>query len=72
MLVQNLLDAVEQSGHMQRKELLEEIQHKSKTLAAELVRLIDLCAGFKIYSFYEMDQTRQLVIVRSRNFENVA
>ena len=72
MLVQNLLDAVEQTGHVQRKELLEEIQHKSKTLAAELVRFIDLCGGFKIYSFYEMDQTRRLVIVRLRNPEDVA
>ena len=65
MLVQNLLDAVEKTGHVQRKELLEEIQQNSKTLAAELVRFIDLCSGFKIYSFYELDQTRQLVVVRS-------
>ena len=65
MLVQNLLDAVEQSGHVQRKELLEEIQQSSKMLVAELVRFIDLCDGFKIYSFYERDQTKQLVAVSS-------
>ena len=64
MLVQNLLDVVEQPGHVQRKELLEGIQQTSKTLAAELVRFIDICSGFKIYSFYEIDQTRQLVVVR--------
>ena len=63
--MQNLLDAVEESGNVQRKELLEEIQQSSRTLAAELLRFIDLCPGFKIYSFYEMDQTRQLVVVRS-------
>ena len=65
MLVQNLLDAVAQSGHLQRKELLEEIQQDSKSLAAELVRFINLCDGFEIYSFYERDQTRHLVVVRS-------
>ena len=65
MLVENLLDVVEQSGHIARNEILEEIQQNSKTLAAELRRFIDLCAGFKIYSFYETDQTRQVVVVRS-------
>jgi hypothetical protein len=65
MLVENLLGMVEQSGHVARKELLEEIQQNSKTLAAELRRFIDLCAGFKVYSFYERDQSRELVLVRS-------
>ena len=65
MLVQNLLDAVENSGHEQRKELLEEIQQNSSTLAIQLRHFIDLCTDFKIYSFYERDQTRQLVVVSS-------
>ena len=72
MVVENLLDAVEQTGHVQRKELLEEIQQSSKTLATELDRFINLCSGFKIFSFYETAQTRQILIVRSRNSKDVS
>jgi hypothetical protein len=65
MLVQNLLAVVKESGHEQRTGLLEEIQQNSSTLTTQLRHFIDLCAMFKIFSFYERDQTRQLVVVSS-------
>ena len=68
--MENLLHAMEQSGHTQRHGLIADIQQNSKLLAAELNRFIDLCEGFKIYSFHELDQTRQLIVVRSSSLGN--
>jgi hypothetical protein len=63
MLVSNLLEALEKGCHTQRRGLLEEIKAESKTLENELRRFLDLCDGFKICSFYEMDQTQGVVVV---------
>ncbi|KAI5778075.1 hypothetical protein EDC01DRAFT_675361 [Geopyxis carbonaria] len=60
MLVPSLLDV--NSGHEQWKEFVEEIKIKSRTLEMQRVSFTNLCTGLKIYSFFERDYTRQVVI----------
>jgi hypothetical protein len=60
----DILRMIDPQTHAERAELVKSIGQDSAGLATELRKFSYFCDRFKIYSFYERQKTRSIVIVR--------
>jgi hypothetical protein len=64
LVVDDMHKMIAGHGNHPRNALLQQIRHKSDMLVAQLADFKNLIRDRKVVSFYETEQTRQLVFVR--------
>ena len=65
LVVEDIQQMLAGNGNHPREKLLQQISSKSDRLSHQLADFKDLIRDRKVVSFYEMEQTRRLVLVRS-------